>query len=778
MCFTSEICSTDSCAPPQHLKVEWPCQIVADFGSAFFSLWATSATGAPSYSNGDGAYLYWDPSCDGIVRPSQEQQPRWIVDTDEPSMTATMDLDGDGTCEYLGHFASEEKRGVTLGNTTWKVACSSESDVSNVTIIDATVTITYVEVLPTPAPTLQPGTPCTCAPDGCAYFPYMDLDGDGCLVEAEVDKVPELAGTFAQLDENGDGCVNQTECAANLPSNSELPTFPIVGPPECDYGSYFPPGTSVCQECYNGETRRRRSEACSECPPGYEDVGEFDNCIAGVYLTRDFDVGDTEVYVNGDFDETGHQLTVGDGITVLTRNPKHFERFVITGKHGFDEVDATGSRRVSSEEPFFEVDHPTHEVFKKYDIVISACTKINGIDLSGTYPCGCGKDVCALGERCDEQCPSENETMEVYDSFQGLNWGKSGCCIRPAQSPMPTPVPTVQAVGDPHLVNLQGEHFDINHEGDFVLLRIPQDDSRPVEMELRATIRPEHGKPCTTYITQVELSGYWFGDQSVQVRSYLRSHSGADADQFLGMRVLNRTADSEAPWQNITDWTDEAEVVFEGAGNSTDEAEVVFEGAGKSDFRVTLSKMQWFSNKRAGRGSPTVAGQFLVRVQNKWQDQSAAEIKLRQDLPGQEHLNVAVRHLGALGRADIGGLLGFDSHPTSLEDITPECQRHRDGLDGKKGPRPRATWKTRWEKLKQQRAQADDMKDNEAASSLIITGRDSAESTDTDSKMCVCPSQELIDRADEGDDMSIAAYEAEGVVADFQIGRLAEASWD
>ncbi|CAK0884313.1 unnamed protein product [Prorocentrum cordatum] len=225
--------------------------------------------------------------------------------------------------------------------------------------------------------------------------------------------------------------------------------------------------------------------------------------------------------------------------------------------------------------------------------------------------------------------------------------------IGPSVSTLPTPAPTVQAIGDPHLVNLQGEHFDINHGGRFVLLRIPQDVSKPVEIALEAQIRPEHGKPCTTYITQVELFGAWLGDQSLQVRSYLRSHSVLDADEFLGMRVVNRRSDSEKPWENITDWTDEAEVVFGDAGNS--------------DFRLTLTTTHWHSRKRERRGSPTVGGQFLVRLTNVWHNESA-EVRIRQDLPTQEHLNVAVRRLGVLGRADIGGLLGFDSHPASLED--------------------------------------------------------------------------------------------------------------
>ncbi|CAK0884314.1 unnamed protein product, partial [Prorocentrum cordatum] len=60
----------------------------------------------------------------------------------------------------------------------------------------------------------------------------------------------------------------------------------------------------------------------------------------------------------------------------------------------------------------------------------------------------------------------------------------------------------------------------------------------------------------------------------------------------------------------------------------------------------------------------------------------------------------------------------------------------------------------------------DGMIDNEVASTLLSTGRESMEFTG--SKMCVCANDESVDRADV----------AKGVIADFQIGRFAEASWD
>jgi hypothetical protein len=757
VCNTNEVCNVDTCAPIQYLKVEWPCTRPF-IGSWYFSLSGVSATGAPVYSNADGTYIYWDASCDGLDRPLKDQQPRWIFDEDAPNMTSLNDLDSDGECSYMGHHGTFEFHGVPLGNSTWWIACDGPQG-------NVTVPITYLQTMPTPAPTLESGKPCACDVGNCGYFPYMDLDGDGCLVLAEAEMVEQFQGRFDELDLDGDGCLTQEECAGSSWSN-DLPSFPITGPPECDYGYYFMNDTSVCQRCATGATRRRRSEACTECAPGKEDLGDFDNCIGGVWMTEPTVAGSKVVLVNKAVDESGVLLQPGDGITVSTRNPGHFERFIIMDKVGFDDDNARLSPEHESllrtSGPFFVLDHGVYDDFNKFDAITSACTMINGIDLAGRYPCGCGMEVCEYGERCDEACGDAlNTTLENYTGTYawGTGYGSGGCCNGPAVSPLPTPVPTVAAKGDPHLVNLLGEHFDVNHGGEFILLRIPQDTSRPAEVELKATILPEHGKPCTTYITEVEISGDWLAGKVVQVRSYLRSHAQNTTDKFLGLRVLSDGVAAEAPWERIDRWTDQTHVL---AGRRAEDPAT-----------VTLSKTQWYSKKHTRDGAPSVAGQVEVRLQAGYGNESAMFV-VRQDLPGQEHLNLAVRRLNALGRLDVGGLLGFDPHPESLESVTPECQRHRDGLDsGKGGPRFRQDWKTRWEKVRKQREQAytpgGSTEDNEAAASLA-----------TRDKMCVCPVEDTSTGLAEGENVDglYSGGRAEGVLADFQIARLAEATWD
>jgi hypothetical protein len=483
------------------------------------------------------------------------------------------------------------------------------------------------------------------------------------------------------------------------------------------------------------------------------DVGDYDLCIGGIFILQPLQVGDTNVYVNTDTDQNGVVLTRGDTVAIATLNPGHYEVVQIQDKVGFS---SSGRLSPATSSPRFVLSAGIRSAFEKYAVFTRSCTAGDGVQFSDFYPCGCGIAVCEFGTRC-----------ELTDTS---GYGNAGRCVGPAASILPTPAPTVSARGDPHLVNLNGEHFDVNHGGEFTLLRIPQTTMRPM-LELKASILPEFGKPCTTYITELELSGLWLDGQVVQVRSYLRSHVENETDRFLGLRVLNGTKDapSEVPWKKVGDWKDS--VISEGRGHH---------------YRVTLSTTQWNSNKREMMNTPTVAGQVEIRLQHsKLREEqtyrhASTSIVMRQDLPRQEHLNLAVRKLSLLGHSDIGGLLGFDPHPESLEDITPECQRHRDGLDRELGPRSKKAWKTRWEKIKERRGQAyasgGRMNDNEAAASLseslIGKARD---------MMCVCsdggPMEDpLIE--DTYSQSLIGGRSTEGVLVDFQEARMAEASWD
>jgi len=402
---------------------------------------------------------------------------------------------------------------------------------------------------------------------------------------------------------------------------------------------------------------------------------------------------------------------------------------------------------------------PINNTYPKFSSISFTCTTTDGTDLSRKYgsngECRCGTVSCDQRHMC-----SINNSANG-NGTNGTNGtcGGTGTCIPAGPYPIhPTPAPTVGAKGDPHLVNLQGEHFDINHGGDFTLLRIPQEPARAVEVQLQATIQPEFKKPCTTYITRVEVSGSWLGNASVQVRSYLRSRPGYVEGAHLGARLLPHGSDVEQiPWQSMEAFLSEA-------------PELDLSAPG-SKYRVTLSKSQWFPRKEVVAGAPTVAGMFTLSMRHVSNHQGS-RILIRQDLPEQEHLNLAVQQVSALGRVDVGGLLGFDAHPENLEYVSGKCQYHRlrnkpriesqDEQDGAYYYRP--LWKDRWSKIKQRRnggATTENAPDNEAAATLAGLDRSGESSS---SLMCKCP--------------VTGGPFAEGVVIDEPAAMFAAASWD
>merc|ERR1719221_2019494 len=389
-----------------------------------------------------------------------------------------------------------------------------------------------------------------------------------------------------------------------------------------------------------GSSRRRRDSftglaeyRCTDCETGKFGVANCDDCMEddAMYLSASAEAGDTTISTNKDTDLGGFTVSLGDSFTIAKcccESASDHGTFTVAG------VNAPGEYSIS----------PLSMDFSQFDRVTRTCSSTDGVGYPTFFPCACGVYVCNANEKCDID----------------LNDGCGGCT--PTGEPEPTPAPTVSARGDPHLVNLNGEHFDVNHGGEFTLLRIPQSTIKPAEVELKASILPEHGKPCTTYITEVELTGSWLGGKVLQVRSYLRSHADNETDKFLGLRVLDRTPGApagEAPWEKLSQWADTSYVVSEPQT--------------KDGFGVTMSTAKWHSNKDAREDVPTVAGQVEIQMTNKLLSSEPTKFVIRQDLPRQEHLNLAVRRLSSLGRADVGGLLGFDTHPESLEDVTPEC---------------------------------------------------------------------------------------------------------
>ncbi|CAK0867657.1 unnamed protein product [Prorocentrum cordatum] len=587
-----------------------------------------------------------------------------------------------------------------------------------------------------------------------AFFDRYDLNSDTCITQDECDlQAPLLkncTGTStygpAVWDLDSDGCLNYTEWEIIFAATNGS-VCPVEAPQTCDEcpaGHFVVTNPCDCEACVGGYTSRRRSLSCTPCPSPYVDYGDFDDCRdpnKPVTPPAKLPNGTTKIPVTGGTVASCDEFALGDSLTLVGQEEDCDDDASCTLVHtciiiGVAQV--TGGYE-------YECNDPLPVSFPPYSEVAQTCTSTDGTQVSAKYSSAAGGCCCSCGSSC---C----DTTEVCT----LHPNGTGVCSSAGPYPeFSTPAPTVGAKGDPHLVNLQGEHFDINHEGDFTLLRFPQAGEKPAEFSFKAGVTAESGRPCTTYITQVELSGAWLGGKSVEIRCYRRIDSNDTA--YLGARLLE--GDTDAPWQNIED------LQFK---------DLVLSGP-ESDVEASLDTTTWFPKKRTATG-PIAAGMFTLTLRHR-KSTHGAKITIRQDLPGQEHFNVAMKHLAALGRVDVGGLLGFDAHPANLERVTAACAHHRaiahpriESQDEQgRGYYFRPAWKDRWDKVRK----GGQPQDNEAAAGFRIARRDSDTDADDDAddgalggRMCKCPS----------DDHSSGAIE--GVLVEQASFLFAEASWE
>jgi len=107
-------------------------------------------------------------------------------------------------------------------------------------------------------------------------------------------------------------------------------------------------------------------------------------------------------------------------------------------------------------------------------------------------------------------------------------------------TPAPAPAPPPHAGGDPHLLNIQGERFNINRRGYAPLVNIASDG--PAHLEVTALI--EGVKACRKkmFITQINASGGWL-EQNIVV------HAGGNADHS----AFKVTVDGQEVWSPTID---------------------------------------------------------------------------------------------------------------------------------------------------------------------------------------------------------------------------------
>jgi hypothetical protein len=199
----------------------------------------------------------------------------------------------------------------------------------------------------------------------------------------------------------------------------------------------------------------------------------------------------------------------------------------------------------------------------------------------------------------------------------------------PPPTPGPTPSPTDVSGGhgDPHMVNVNGERFNLWRLGAVELLRIPRNSHNHPQIRFTANVSSEHGAQADSrcsarYMTSMRFSGSWFGNQEV----YIRLVAG-EMHVHVGKRSLSQ-----------------------------------------------LEKVQIEKNLIVSRPSESLvtvlAGDATINV-------------MHDDAVFKPHfyLNADVRNLGSLG-LKIGGVLGLDDH-TAVAQKPASCEqfiavRHND----------------------------------------------------------------------------------------------------
>ena len=94
-----------------------------------------TASGRPWYKKANGATLYWDINCQGY----DFEYNYWIFDGQEPSVTATSNLDGDTSCGNLGYIVSTSVLPPS-GTNTWYIDCGGSFTNVEVTITECVAT--------------------------------------------------------------------------------------------------------------------------------------------------------------------------------------------------------------------------------------------------------------------------------------------------------------------------------------------------------------------------------------------------------------------------------------------------------------------------------------------------------------------------------------------------------------------------------------------------------------------------------------------------------------
>jgi hypothetical protein len=187
-------------------------------------------------------------------------------------------------------------------------------------------------------------------------------------------------------------------------------------------------------------------------------------------------------------------------------------------------------------------------------------------------------------------------------------------------APTPSPTDTSSGFGDPHMVNILGEHFNIWRLGEVELLRIPRNSTNSTAaLRLVANVSEtaKGSSECTRapYMTSMRLGGAWFDNRELSVKM-------VDGEMRVILGSMSITPSSE---------------------QVTVKSKLIV--ARPSEARVTVQV-----------GNATI------------------DVKHDDFFKPHFYLNMEARNLASLG-FEIGGVLGIDDHSVFVQRPT-RCEKH------------------------------------------------------------------------------------------------------
>jgi len=153
-------------------------------------------------------------------------------------------------------------------------------------------------------------------------------------------------------------------------------------------------------------------------------------------------------------------------------------------------------------------------------------------------------------------------TVTGAPRLEAPSTASSSAARTPPPTPAPTPSLTAKAVGDPHLVNVFGQRFDLVKTGIHTMVTIPK-RAKPHQMLLGVTaVVEQHGGACEDmYLMALNITGRWtHGNHKSPRLKHYSAHTPAHGKRSTGwvryggrvsLKVVWGTTKTSVPYLNL-----------------------------------------------------------------------------------------------------------------------------------------------------------------------------------------------------------------------------------